>query len=311
MARLIIPNIPRSAVLTAYKGITGTVNGVSTVFVCDHFIYKAGTGDSVLVAYAKDASSYAYSVKVDGVTYSGTIQHSALMSFVYDRTQADVDYAKRIGAKNRAETSEDLKGTLNSSDINRNVTNITSFCNIYGIDQQTPTTVPEFPNKDTVFDKMNEDLEDISYDGYVCHGTVFYSGAENYDSYPPFNQWYTWNDAEECLFDNYDVITTRWEYFAGRYTVEFIEDDLDIDEHNLFVYLSGQKYKADVSKVCQYVEIPAITRPNDMIGVYTFTSALNAVYAKIMEDMDTLMLESSDGYVLATNTGKVIVAKED
>ena len=311
MARLIIPNIPRTAVISAYKGITGTVNGVSTVFVCDHFIYKTGTGDSVLVAYVKDASSYAYSVTVDGVTYSGTIQHSALMSFVYDRTQEDVEYAKRIGAKNRAETSEDLKGTLNSSDFNRNVTNVTQFCNIYGISQRTPTTVPEFPNSTNFFDKINLDLEDVSYYGYVHNGTVFYSSADNYDSYPPFNQWYTWNDAEECLFDNYDVITTRWEYFAGRYTIEFIEDNLDIDEHNLVVYLSGQKYKADISDVCKNVRINALTRPRDVSIIYTFTDALNAVYAKIIEDMDTLMLETSDGYVLATNTGKVIVAKED
>lgn len=55
MARLIIPNIPRSAVIHMTEGITGTVNGISTVFVCDHFIYKRGTGDSVLVAYVADA----------------------------------------------------------------------------------------------------------------------------------------------------------------------------------------------------------------------------------------------------------------
>ena len=311
MARLIIPNIPREAVITAYKGITGTVNGVSTVFVCDHFIYGIDTGNSVLVAYAKDASSYAYSVTIDGTTYSGTIQHSDLMSFVYDRTQEDVEAAIRLRAEGRANTIEDLKGTLNSSDLVRNVSNITKLCDIYGITKTIPGSVPEFPNQDNLFDKMNTDLENISTDGFVCHGRKFDSASDTYDPYPPFNQWYTWNDAEECLFDNYDVITTRWEYFAGTDILEFIEDDLDIDEHNLFVYLSGQKYKADISDVCQNVRINALTRPQDVTIIYTFTDALNALYAKIIEDMDTLMLETSDGYVLATNTGKVIVAKED
>ena len=311
MVRLIISGIPYSSVERQNKGITGTVNGVSTVFVCDYFIKQHGIRNSVLVAYAEESATYNYNVVVDGVTYSGTIDNGDICKFVYDRTQDDVNYAKRLRADGRANEETLLKGCLNTLDFHRNITNITLFCNIYDETQHTPTTLPLFPGQHNFFDLMTLDLLTLSSDGFVNHATTYVEGAPGYDSAPPYNQWYTWNNVEETLFENWDVVTTRWLYFSGADILTFYTDDLDINEHSLFMYVAGDKYKVDISDACRYITVPAITRPDEDTPIYTFSAALNAVYAKILMDMNTLMLETSDGYVLSTNTGKVIVAKED
>lgn len=289
-------------------GIPGLVNGSDeVVFVANRFNY-VGYGPSI-VARVPEYENYVCQVWVGSRTFTVTCpRHPTLPfssispsvafimpdGFITDRTQADVDYAKRIGAKARAEKAEDLKGTLNTSDWERLFNNIYIALLMCKNQTSQPTqligNIPEFPNSDNLSDLISN-IDYVAADCYHTHSRLDYHEDDyNYLWFEELNTFDVWNDMELLLYQNFDICTTRWEYFA-EHNNPFSENipevgnltDYNVDNYNLFWYIGGEKYKLDFNNAFDYLPISAINSPT---GIKSISQAINELREIMTEESE-------------------------
>lgn len=230
--------IPEVTIPNGYEYITGTVNGADTVFIADTII------SGLCLCSCEENSTYACILNFydSSSTIISTVNKNITQNtnkFVFDRTQADVDYAKNLKASGRASANEDLKGCLNVSDIQRVLDAFTSL-GVLDAETLTVATIPDFPDS-TFFTSWIENLEIIKECGYQLAISPVIPAR-------PLNTWQKWNDLEKILWDNFDIRTSRFEYFGPELTIR---------ENNLvypFIYAyQGTPY---VSTVEQWSKCP-------------------------------------------------------
>ena len=140
--------------------------------------------------------------------------------FVYDRTQADVDYVSElihIGWNNwtdeqKAEWMEGLKGCLNTSDLERIENAISEIADLLGLEIVTRDgNLPEFPDSE-YFQQLLNNVSAIRQEGsgYLHPDTPEVPSQ-------PVNTYQKVNDIEKILFDVYDIFTANVNsrYYCG------------------------------------------------------------------------------------------------
>ena len=147
------------------------------------------------------------------------------LTFVYDRTQDDVDRAKElysIGWKNltdaqKTEWLSGLKGCLNTADLSRIENNIFAISQLFEVPLQTnKDSIPDIPGA-TYFAKMLENVAALRATGFIYLTTPAVPDK-------PINTYQKVNDIERILRDIYSVYvannTSRLycgETYAGEY----------------------------------------------------------------------------------------------
>lgn len=136
---------------------------------------------------------------------------------VTDRTQADIDRAKRLiaggwQAMTDAEKQEylsGLKGCMNSSDFERIENNVQILLDVLEIDAFSHVgNIPEFP-KESYFADMKVNVALIR-NGYGAHSDT------PQVSELPYNDWQKYNDIEKILADVYETVSSQFHYYAGE-----------------------------------------------------------------------------------------------
>lgn len=218
-----------------YEYISGTVNGTDTSFVADTIIEglclcsceESTTYSCVLNFYAKDDTL------ISTVTKTATQDANV---FIYDRTQADVDQALRLRASGRAHEATNLKGCLNISDINRTLDNMT----VLGVlDDETMDieVVPEFPET-LFFQSFLDNAQIVKDSGYQLSGSPDIP-------HMPLNNFEKWNALEQIFFDNFDIRTTRFQYFGMP-----LRENVGINP--LFIIYNGLGYQVPMGFIKDY-----------------------------------------------------------
>jgi len=191
--------------------VGGTVNGVNTLFEgVDGHTFYADVPQSDDDMYVLDLQL----VDEAGNTsaYKNTFKY-VLPSFVYDRTQADVDRVKELNRKYLSgEITEEekeewstgingkfgLKGAFNLSDIIRNENN----CKIIGGMLAANVSVKEWQYGDipreSDYERMRGNVSKIR-SAYMVHADT----PEVPDR--PLNTYGKWNDMEKILHDVYHI----------------------------------------------------------------------------------------------------------
>ena len=226
---LLIPNV---TVPSGYEYVSGTVNGADTAFIVDMII------SGLCLCSCEESSSYSVVINfydVDDTLISTVTKTVTQVSnkFILDRTQLDVDYAKSLTPSERARLSDDLKGCLNVSDIQRALDN----CTIIGtLDDETMIiqTIPEFPN-DNFFQTLLDNADIIQETPYILSTTPDTPSV-------PLNHWDKWNKLEQIFFDNFDIRTSRFKYFG----LELRETD---NLHPLMIIYQGVAYQTPVINI--------------------------------------------------------------
>lgn len=284
---LLIPNV---TVPSGYEYISGTVNGTDTSFVADTIIEglclcsceKSSTYTCVLNFY--DAQDTIISTETTTITQNTN-------KFVFDRTLADVELAKRLKADGRATTVEDLKGCLNLSDLQRTLDNF----EVLGVlDDETMTipTIPEFPNE-LFFEDLLNNAEIIKETPYQL---------SNSPSIPnlPLNDWQKWNALERILWDNFDIRTTRFQYYG---------EELNIRENTLpypFIYTYGGVIYVSTKDQWLYYPITILNGNNVVDTLLEIQEMLGYEY---VETTNIRIVDGSDTIRIVDNTN--IIRKVD
>lgn len=286
-------------------GIPGLVNGSDeVVFVANRFNY-VGSGPSI-VAWVPEYENYVCQVWVGSRTFTvscprhpvlplsgGTSSFAMILpdTFIYDRTWKDVDDATYMKASGRALTTENLKGTLNAEDWERLMDNIyiaLLFCYLQtGQPTQLIGNIPEFPNYDNLEDLLGC-INFIVTNCYHTHSRLDYH-EDDYNGlwFAQLNTFQVWNDMELLLYENFDISTTRWEYFAprssdsGEFSYSIPEASLTLynyENYNLFWYDGGKKYKLDFDTALDLLPLPILSRPRGVSGVNTLYQAINELH---------------------------------
>lgn len=282
--------IPQVTIPNNYEYISGTVNGADTIFIADTII------SGLCLCSCEESSTYTCVINFydaqDTIisTETSTITQNA-NKFVIDRTQADVDYAKRLKAEGRATTVEDLKGCLNLSDFQR----MTDNFEILGVlDDETLeiTTIPDI--LDTFFfDPVENNLE-------IIKETPYQLGNSPEIPERPYNTWQKWNDLEGILWDNFDIRTSRFKYYG---------EELYIRENILpypFIYTYGGVIY--VSTKDQWLYYP-ITILNGNNVVDTLLEIQNMLGYEYVETTNIRIVDGSDTIRIVDNTN--IIRKVD
>ena len=147
------------------------------------------------------------------------------LTFVYDRTQADVDYVKKlrsIGWSNltsaqKAEWLNGLKGCLNTADLSRIEGNIFEISQLFEIILQTnKDSIPDNPDV-TYFERILENVSTLRATGFIYSETPAVPEQ-------PVNTYEKVNDIERILHDIYTVYVENnvsqiycGEIYAGEY----------------------------------------------------------------------------------------------
>ena len=189
---------------SGYEYITGTVNGADTSFVADTII------EGLCLCSCEESTTYACVLNFYDAdnTIISTVTKTITQEtnkFVFDRTQEDVDIAKRLKASGRALTIEDLKGCLNLSDLERAEVNFEALA-ILDDETMDIESIPEFPSV-LFFESLLDNAEIVKESGYQL---------DNSPDIPtmPLNDYVKWNALERILWDNFDIRTTRFKYFG-------------------------------------------------------------------------------------------------
>ena len=198
---LLIQNV---TVPSGYDYITGTVNGTDTTFIADTII------EGLCLCSCEENSSYEvemnfYDDSDELLSTVTTTVTQAANSFIVDRTQDDVDYAKRMLASQRASVVENLKGCLNRSDLQRALDNCAALA-ILDDETMSSDTIPEFPGNN-FFQILLDNAELAKESGFILSDTpdVPQLTLNTYDK---------WNKLERIFWDNFDIRTSRFKYFG-------------------------------------------------------------------------------------------------
>lgn len=196
--------ITEVTVPSSYEYIKGTVNDTNTSFVADTII------EGLCLCSCEESSSYVCVLNFydEDDTIISTVNKTitqATNTFVLDRTQADVDYAKNLLASGRANEASDLKGCLNTSDLTRTLNNFRALGVLDHVTMSIPN-IPDFPDR-SFFEILKGNMQLVKANGYQL---------DTSPSIPdfPFNDFAKWNDIEHILWDNFDIRTTRFEYYG-------------------------------------------------------------------------------------------------
>lgn len=135
-------------------------------------------------------------------------------SFVYDRTQADVDRVKVLAEKGFSGMTETeqtewlagMKGALNLSDLTRIVNAMTIIAGWLSVSISTKS-VPSMP-KAAFYKSMLADIEKMR------SATPVHSGTPQTPE-RPVNTYQKVNDIEHILHDMYSIISNQYCYYAG------------------------------------------------------------------------------------------------
>lgn len=197
--------------------VAGTVNGRDTVFIQDDIeLIKWRATVDVADDDIYDIRLKMYDEAGNIGEYSSVIEY-ILPSFVYDRTQADVDEAEmmiscrgiaNLTSAERQQWLAGLKGCLNRSDLKR-IEN-----DIYVISSMLQTglasrkdCIPDIPDRE-YFDALLNDVNTLRNVGYRYSDTPTVPVQ-------PINTYSKLNDIEHILHDIYYVYMTNYKYYAG------------------------------------------------------------------------------------------------
>lgn len=134
---------------------------------------------------------------------------------IYDRTKNDVDRVIELTEKIRNKTitsaelqewNGNLKGAINTSDLNR----IISYINYLSEELQIPVTsqtVPAIPRTNW-YSILKSNLNNLR-SNYTIHADT--PKVPN----SPLNTYQKWNDIEKLLFDLLEIFNSQDIYYAG------------------------------------------------------------------------------------------------
>lgn len=242
---------------SGYEYIRGTVNNEDTVFVVDPFITglclcncepaQDGTYEVSLTFY--DEADQELSTVTRTVTQSN-------ITFIYDRTAEDIQYLKQLTPTQRARLARDHKGALNTSDLQR-LADAFGALEILDNTEFTIEVIPEFPSN-ALFQSYLDNAEVVKGTDYQLEGSPEVPAL-------PLNDFDKWNKLERILFDNFDIRTTRFEYYGllmretfGLYPIVIVyqKRPYQTDLINLFNYpvtdLGGLSVLANMDQI-QYM----------------------------------------------------------
>ena len=240
---------------STYSYIRGTVNEVNTVFVADVLV------NDLCLCYVTPASSYAVVINfydennVVISTYEDTIIQDE-NSFIFDRTQADIDYIKNLSATQRASITSDLKGALNISDYQRLAVNCETVAYLDDV------TLPEEPVLSDVPDYQY--FTDIYSNMTIIVRQTFHVDDTPNLPLPVWNTFQAWNAVEKILYDNFDIRTTRFKYFGGTQELPMKTADT---LKNVVIESAGKVYKTDASNIKDIAD----STWNIFLSQYNFT----------------------------------------
>lgn len=198
--------------------VAGTVNDISKVFIQDDYnlsLWRATVDVSNDNVYRIDLELY--DAAGNSGKYNTTIYY-VLPSFIYDRTQADVDLVKDLNKKmqnNTATESEkqkwhsNLKGALNTSDLFRIENDIQIISDLLGISLVSKRdNLPELPTHDYYVQLINN-VTSIRNSKYIYTTTPPVPEC-------PINSYKQINDIEKILYDVYTVFNSNFYHYAGE-----------------------------------------------------------------------------------------------
>lgn len=149
------------------------------------------------------------------------------MEFIYDRTREDVDRVIELNKKyldrtitneEKEEWSENLKGAINVSDLNRIENNISSIAGFLGVSVISKMwALNEIP-KVSDYQRIRVNVESLRNSWYVLPDTP---SAPN----SPLNTYQKWNDIEHILHDlncTYQKTVENYNYCGEIYAGEGI-----------------------------------------------------------------------------------------
>lgn len=133
---------------------------------------------------------------------------------VTDRSQSDVERVRELlqkGWKNFAaiekeEWEGDLKGALNTSDLERIQNNVQLLSDVLELGLSV-AAVPELPGE-SFYDQLLVNVEAIR-NGYCVHADTPKTPAAPLDTYQK------WNDIEHILLDVYKILLNNFHYYCG------------------------------------------------------------------------------------------------
>lgn len=142
------------------------------------------------------------------------------MEWVYDRTQEDVDRAKKINQKylsgvitdsELAEWNAGLKGALNTCDLNRIENNMKELSELVAVFVQTRTWAYGSIPRVSDYLRIRNNAEKIRNAWAVLRDTPN-------TPMPPMNTYQKWNDIEKILHDVHYVYerTVQNYYYCGN-----------------------------------------------------------------------------------------------
>ena len=135
---------------------------------------------------------------------------------IYDRTEQDVGYVKRLvndiksGIATPSEIAEyktDLKGSINRSDLERILGNISYIADMLDVTIQSQT-IPEIPRLSwytTLLSNLNA----------VLNAYTKYTDTPDIPTHP-INTYEKWNIIEKILWDIKTIYETNEHYYAGN-----------------------------------------------------------------------------------------------
>lgn len=225
-----------SSIPSDYASIRGTVNEVATIFVADAVV------SNLCMANVEPANEYIVELQFYDANgevlaeYSDTLTQ-AENSFIFDRTQEDIDYIKNLTPTQRASITSDLKGALNTSDFERLLANIKTVAFLDNASITNPE-LPNIPDAD-FFTDVHTNLGTITFYSYKVRTTPNLPNT-------PWNSFTHWNDIEQILHDNYDIRTTRFKYF-GSVSEMPMREATEID--NVVIEIGGKVYKTPATNI--------------------------------------------------------------
>lgn len=194
--------------------VAGYVNDVMTVFQQDRLNTVRWRAD---VEAAEDSLYHIVLEMYDeagNVAYYDETLEYILPAFIYDRTQADVDYVnelRRIGWQNMTQKQREewlggLKGCLNTSDLKRIENDIYVIAQLLKVRLQTnKDNLPEIPDN-LYFQQMLDNVEKLRGLGYIHADTPLTPRQ-------PLNTYQKINDIEHILHDIYEVYNANNSHF--------------------------------------------------------------------------------------------------
>lgn len=136
---------------------------------------------------------------------------------ITDRTLNDVNYVKELNSKFLDGTisedeiekwKSDLKGALNTSDLERIENNIKILSDVLELDLTTHVgNIPQFPDT-AYFANLRNNVQAIRNSGYILPTTPQVPQS-------PLNIYWKWNDIETILMDVYGILTQNFYMYCN------------------------------------------------------------------------------------------------